>query len=217
MEPDDRHCPRCGRLQRGTLVVRAVPEPETPPTPPRPPPKASRPLLGQSAIGPRMIALIAAAVLLLVFVVGLALGRIFSSGAGGGPNAAAVTSPSAQAPALVTPTPSVPAATSTPAASPTSAAQFVRVNASISSRCSLANGCPISGTFRNQGQGRGPGTARFDLTSEDGATTFASCTAPIPDTDPGGTTQASCSANSQDLANYFRDNPGAIVHLKTSP
>jgi hypothetical protein len=164
-----------------------------------------------------MIALVAAAVLLLVFVVGLALGRIISSGAGGGPKPAAVTSPSAQAPAVITVTPSVPGATSTPSASPTSAAQFVRVNASISSRCSLANGCPISGTFRNQGSGRGPGTARFDLTSEDGATTFASCTAPIPDTDPGGTAQASCSANSQDLANYFRDNPGAIVHLKTSP
>jgi hypothetical protein len=216
MEPDDRHCPRCGNLQRGTLVVRAVPEPETPPTPPRLQPKASRQLLGQGGIGPRMIALIAAAVLLLVFVVGLALGRIISSGGGGGPNAAAVTSPSAQVPAVVTPTPSAPA-TSMPTASPASAAQFVRVNASISSRCSLANGCPISGTFRNQGSGRGPGTARFDLTSEDGATTFASCTAPIPDTDPGGTAQASCSANSQELANYFRDNPAAVVHLKTSP
>jgi zinc ribbon protein len=216
IEPDDRHCPRCGHLQRGTLVVRAVPEPETPPTPPRPQPKASRPLLGRGGIGPRMIALIAAAVLVLVFVVGLALGRIISSGAGGGPNAAALTSPSAVAPAVVTPTPSA-AAASTPTPSPASAAQFVRVNASISARCTLANGCPISGTFRNQGSGRGPGTARFELTSEDGATSFASCTAPIPDTDPGGTAQATCSANSEELANYFRDNPGAVVHLKTSP
>jgi hypothetical protein len=163
-----------------------------------------------------MIALIAAAVLVLVFVVGLSLGRIISSGAGGGPNTAALTSPSAVAPAVVTPTPSA-GASSTPTPSPASAAQFARVNASISARCSLANGCPISGTFRNQGSGRGPGTARFELTSEDGATTFASCTAPIPVTDPGGTAQASCSANSQELANYFRDNPGAVVHLKTSP
>jgi|SRR2546430_1641814 hypothetical protein len=225
MEADDRHCPRCGRLQRGALFVRAVPDERPQHPPPRPArrrtflPEGGINLPGAGLKLPRgvsallAIALLAGAALVLVFVVGLALGRITAPG-GGGRNTAAVSPASSQTPLIVTSTPSPPP-TSTPA--PANPAQFVRVNTSSGFRCSIANGCPLSATFRNQGPGRGPGTARLDVTSADGATVYASCTAPIPDTDPGGTVQVGCSANSEELANLFRQSPNVSLAVKTNP
>jgi hypothetical protein len=224
MEADDRHCPRCGRLQRGALFVRAVPDEMPQPPPPRP--KGRRPLLPQGGINlPKVginlpkaginlptIALFAGAALVLVFVVGLALGRITAPG--GGRSTGAVSPASSQTPVIVTSTPS-PSPSSTP--TPANAAQFVRVSTSSGFRCSIANGCPLSATYRNQGPGRGPGTARLDVTSADGGTVYASCTAPIPDTDPGGTAQVGCSANSEELANLFRQTPNVSLGVKTNP
>jgi hypothetical protein len=217
MEADDRHCPRCGRLQRGALFVRAVPDERPQHPPPRPArrrtflPEGGINLPGAGLKLPRgvsallAIALLAGAALVLVFVVGLALGRITAPG-GGGRNTAAVSPASSQTPLIVTSTPA-----------PANPAQFARVNTSSGFRCSIANGCPLSATFRNQGPGRGPGTARLDVTSADGATVYASCTAPIPDTDPGGTVQVGCSANSEELANLFRQSPNVSLAVKTNP
>jgi hypothetical protein len=223
MEADDRHCPRCGRLQRGALFVRAVPD-ELPQQPP-PPPIGRAPLLPRSRVNPRSginlprggtrllaIALFAGAALVFVFVIGLTLGRITAPG--GGPSTAAVSPATSQTPVIVTSTPSPPPS-STP--TPANPAQFVRVSTSSGFRCSIANGCPVSATFRNQGSARGPGTARFDVTSADGGTVYASCTAPIPDTDPGGTAQAGCSANSEELGNLFRQTPNVSLGVKTNP
>jgi hypothetical protein len=220
MEADDRHCPRCGRLQRGALFVRTIPD-ERPQQQP-PPPRGRRPLLPPGglqlprggvnlpggATGLLLIGLLAGAA--LVFVIGLALGRITAPG--GGRNTAAVSPAASQTPVIVTSTPSP---SSTPV--PTNPAQFVRVNTGSGFRCTIANGCPLSATFRNQGPGRGPGTARLDVTSADGATVYASCTAPIPDTDPGATVQVGCSANSEDLGNLFRQNPNVSLGVKTNP
>jgi hypothetical protein len=154
-----------------------------------------------------MILLGLVALVLLIFAVGLAVGRLTSSG---GRGTAAGQPSSQQPPAVITPTPS-PSASPTP----TSAARFVNVSWSIpGSHCTSANGCPVTGVFRNQGPGRGIGTARFDVTSQDGATVYASCTAPIPATDPGATSEASCSANGPDLVKLWHENPGALITVK---
>jgi hypothetical protein len=213
MEPDDRHCRRCGRLQTGPMVVRAVREPQEAPRQPLPPPPRTEPWPQQRAPGRfdvRKLLLLAGLLVLVIFAAGLTIGRLTSSGptrtAGG------QASNQQQAPAVVTPTPSP-----TPTPTPSSAAHFVNVSWSIpGSRCSTANGCPASGVFRNQGPERGEGTARFDVTSQDGATVYASCTAPIPAADPGATSEASCSANSPDLAALWKQNPGALITLKVT-
>jgi hypothetical protein len=159
---------------------------------------------------PLMVLLGLVALVLVIFAIGLAIGRLTATG--GGPSAASGQPAGQQAPAVVTPTP-----TSSPSPTPTSAARFVSTNWSIpGSRCSTANGCPIVGTFRNQGPGRGQGTARFDVVSEDGSTVYASCTAPIAATDPGATAQASCSANSPELANLWHQDPGAQITVKVN-
>lgn len=214
MEADDRHCRRCGHLQTGPMIVRAVgrqddttidPGPRvTVPDVPRRPPPASR----GRAFGPGVLVLGVVVLVLLIFAVGLSIGRLTSS-----PGHSTAGLPSnQQPPAVVTPTPSP-----TPTPTPTSAAHFASVRWDIpGGRCTSANGCPVTGTFRNQGAGRGEGTAKFEVTSQDGATVYASCTAPIPATDPGGTADASCSANSPDLVNLWHENPGALITVKPS-
>jgi hypothetical protein len=216
MEADDRHCRRCGRLQSGPMVVRAVGQPEEPATELRPPaPGPQAPLRPPPALRPsrfdlRVILLgILAAVLVIIviFAVGLSIGRLMSSGSG---RTAAGQPQGQQPPAVVTPTPSP-----SPTPTPTSAARFTSVSWNIvGGRCTSANGCPVSGVFRNQGPGRGDGTARFDVTSLDGATDYANCSAPIPATDPGATTEASCSANSPDLVNLWHQSPSALITVK---
>ncbi|MBJ7598957.1 MAG: hypothetical protein DLM67_07430 [Candidatus Nephthysia bennettiae] len=215
MEADDRHCRRCGRLQSGPMLVRAVGQPEEPAAelrPPAPGPRAPRrpPLsLTPGRFDLRVALLGVLAVILVIFAVGLAIGRLTSSGSG---RTAAGQPRAQQPPAVVTPTPSP-----SPTPTPTSAAHFTNVSWNIpGSHCSTANGCPATGVFRNQGPGRGEGTARFDVASQDGGTVYASCTAPIPATDPGATAEASCSANSPELANLWHQNPSALITLKVT-
>jgi hypothetical protein len=154
-------------------------------------------------------ALAVVVVILVIFAVGLAIGRLTSSGSG---RTASGQPQGQQPPAVVTPTPSP-----SPTPTPTSAAHFTNLSWNIpGSHCSTANGCPATGVFRNQGPGRGAGTARFDVTSQDGATVYASCTAPIPATDPGATSEASCSANSPELADLWHQNPSALITLKVT-
>jgi predicted nucleic acid-binding Zn ribbon protein len=210
MEADERHCRRCGRLQTGPMLVRAVGRAEEPAPDAQEVSASSEPPRDQARkrFDPVMLLLGAVALLLVIFAVGLAIGRLSASG--GGPSAATGRPAGQQAPAVVTPTPS-----SSPSArpTPTSAAHFVSTNWSIpGSRCTSTNGCPI----RNQGPGRGEGTARFEVTSEDGATVYASCTAPISATDPGATAQASCSANSPELVNLWHQDPGAQITVKVN-
>jgi hypothetical protein len=147
---------------------------------------------------------------LLIFVVGLAIGRITSSGSG---KATAGQSGGAPAPNVVTPTPS---AAPTPTRTPVNPAQFVSVNQTITDRCSSANGCPVSATFKNQGSGRGSGTAKLEVVGLQDSVVYASCTAPIPDTDPGATVTVSCNANSPELVNYWKQGPGALVKPQAS-
>jgi hypothetical protein len=212
MEADDRHCRRCGRLQTGPMIVRTVGQPEEAPRGPVPPPRSVQPrqlLPAPGRFDIRMLLLAGAALVLVIFAVGLGIGRLTSSG---GSRTAGGQASNQQAPAVETPTPS-PSATPTP----TSAAHFVNVSWSIpGSHCTTANGCPATGVFRNQGSGRGDGTARFDVASQDGATVYASCTAPIPAADPGATSEASCSANSPELAGLWKQNPSALITLKVT-
>jgi hypothetical protein len=218
MEADDRHCRRCGRLQSGPMLVRAAGQPEEPAPELRPPaPGPAAPLrppstLTRARFDVRMVllgVLAAVLVIIVIFAGGLAIGRLMSSASG---RTAAGQPRGQQPPAVVTPTPSP-----TPTPTPTSAAHFTNVSWNIpGSHCSTANGCPATGVFRNQGPGRGDGTARFDVASQDGATVYASCTAPIPATDPGATSEASCSANSPDLAALWRQNPSALITLKVT-
>jgi hypothetical protein len=213
MEADDRHCPRCGRLQTGPLVVRAVPQAEEAPSQAaprstgRPQPEAPiRPVPRPAGTGfnPRLLLLLGAALVLVIFVGGLAVGRLTSSG--GGQSATAGHSSGPAAPQVTTPSPS-PSATPTPV----NPAQFVKVDANINGRCSTANGCNVSAVFRNKGSGRGPGTARLAVVGNDDSVVYASCTAPIPATDPGATAEVSCSANSPELANYWRAGARQLV------
>ena len=216
MEADDRHCRRCGRLQTGPMVVRAIgQQQEEPATEVRP--QAARPrtpgrpaaALTPARFNPRILLLGFLVLVLLIFAVGLTIGRLTSSG---GARTATGQPQGQQPPAVVTPTPSP-----SPTPTPTSAARFVNLNWSIpGSHCSTANGCPATGAFKNDGPGRGVGTARFDVTSQDGATVYASCTAPIPATDPGATSDASCSANSPDLMNLWHENPSALITIKVT-
>jgi hypothetical protein len=214
MEADDRHCRRCGRLQTGPMVVRAVGQPEEPaaelrPQAPRSPRPGRPPALRPARFNPRILLLGLVVLVLLIFAVGLTIGRLTSSG---GAQTATGQPQGQQPPAVVTPTPSP-----SPTPTPTSAAHFVNLSWSIpASHCSTANGCPATGVFRNQGPGRGDGTAKFDVTSQDGSTVYASCTAPIPATDPGATSEASCSANSPDLMNLWHQNPGALITIKVT-
>jgi hypothetical protein len=213
MEADDRHCRRCGRLQSGPMLVRTVRQPEEPAAELSPPARAPGTPRRQPATSSpprfdlRVLLLGLVILVLLIFAVGLTVGRLTSSG-----RSPAGQLSNQQPPAVVTPTPS-PSATPTP----TSAAHFVNVSWSIpGSHCTTASGCPATGVFRNQGAGRGDGTAHFDVTSQDGATVYASCTAPIPATDPGATSEVSCSANSPELASLWHDNPGALITIKAT-
>ena len=220
MEAEDRHCPRCGRPQTGPLLVRSTleadaerPAPVRPePRQPEPPPYIRpRPRPEPSEGGPnrRLLLLAGIVLVLLIFVVGLTIGRLTSTGS----KAAAGRAAGAGAPAVVTPTPS---AAPTPTPTPINHAQFVSVNQTITDRCSTANGCPVSATFKNQGPGRGSGTAKLDVVGLQDSVVYASCTVPIPDTDPGGTATVSCSANSPELANYWKTGPGALVKPQAS-
>jgi hypothetical protein len=217
MEADDRHCPRCGRLQTGPLVVRTLPQAdEAPPQPQasarstgRPQPEGRiRPMPRQPGTGfnSRLLLFLGAALVLVIFAGGLAVGRLTSSG--GGQSATAGHSSGPVAPQVTTPTPSA-SPTATP--TPVNPAQFEKVNANINGRCSSANGCNVSAVFRNKGSARGPGTARLDVVGHEDSVVYASCTAPIPATDPGATAEVSCSANSPELANYWRQGPRQLV------
>jgi hypothetical protein len=221
MEADDRHCARCGRLQTGPLVVRTVPEADQgQPTQVggraagRPQPEVRiRPVPREPATGlnPRLLLVIGAALVLVIFVGGLAVGRLTSPE--GSPSATAGHSSGPVAPQVVTPTPSArPTATPTPV----NPAQFVKVNANINGRCSTTNGCSVSAVFRNNGSGRGPGTARLDVVGNADSVVYASCTAPIPATDPGATAEVSCPANSPELANYWKQGARALVRPEAS-
>ena len=193
MEADDRHCPKCGRLQTGTLVVRSLPmpEPEVDPAEERASRRPDRRLLAAVAVGG----------LLMVFLVGMVLGRSTGAGReGDGRQAAATIASTPSAPPSPTQAPSP-----TPSPTPGGQSQFALVNARITNNgvCTTANGCGVAGTFRNQGGARGSGTARLSVGNADGSTTYASCTAPIPPTDPGATVEVSCVAQSPQLAAFL--------------
>jgi hypothetical protein len=195
MQAEDRHCPRCGRLQTGTLVVRSLPMPEPEMAPDE----------ETDGRGPdrRLLVALAVAGLLMVFLVGIVLGRstVASRGGEGGQAAATTTStptPSARSSPTQPPSP-------TPSATPAAPSQFTLVSARITNNgvCSTANGCGVAGTFRNQGSARGSGTARLSVGNADGSKTYAGCTAPIPPTDPGATVEVSCQAQSPELAAFL--------------
>ena len=206
MEAEDRHCRRCGRLQTGTLLVRSLPssaEPEPEPEPELEPDEGMhrRPDL-------RLLAAAGLGALLLVFLVGLLVGRVTAPGreTGGGQLTAAGPasgSPAAGAARSQAPASAPPAATPTP--TPASQAQFslVRANITNNGRCTTANGCGVAATFKNKGSSRASGTARLSVGNADGSTTYASCTAPIPATDPGATVDVSCIAQSPELAAFL--------------
>lgn len=196
MEAEDRHCPRCGRPQSGTVIVRSLPAAE--PVPRR--------------LDLRLVAATVVGAVFLVFLVGLLLGRLTAPGrqAGGSHLAAAPggASPTAAAPAHAATSPPRSSQTPTPSPTPTAAspAQFslVRTDIANNGRCTTANGCGITATFRNQGSGRGSGTARLSVGNADGSTTYAGCTVAIPVTDPAGTVEVSCVAQSPELAAFLQ-------------
>lgn len=208
MEAEDRHCPKCGRLQSGTIVVRSMPGLESPPVPEQ----------ARWRFNPRLLPAIGIGALLLVFLVGLLLGRLAGNGHGTqGRQLAAAATPTVRSTNAGTP-PARSSSTSGPTASPSATqngqVQFVWVPRPVTLTCSTANGCPLSGTFRNQGQGRGSGTARLAVGTEDGGTSYATCTVSIPATDPGATADVSCTANSPQLSDHLKS--GGIVYIHGS-
>jgi hypothetical protein len=165
---------------------------------------------------PFRIIAIGAAALLLLFLLAFIGGQLLGSRSPS-PSAAAppTTQPSAaaSAPATAAPT-ATPAPTASPSQGITGNAKFVRVNDSITGRCSGTSGCPVSGTFKNTG-GQGSGSVTFNITDQGNTTTYATCTAPIPQTDPGQTATVSCNATGDALGPLFRSNPGATIYLQT--
>jgi hypothetical protein len=216
LEPETIRCPHCGRLQR-SMVVRgagpaeesvatryAVPSRERYPSDPRPPGRM------------RTWALAAAGVLGL-FLVGLVIGRACIGTTSNPSTTAVVATPPATAPAA-----GQPSATTRPTQQPTAtpkpsapaqpgAANFVRVASDIpGSHCTTAQGCPVTGTFKNNG-GRGGGTAIFSLL-DSGGSVVGTYTATLPVTEAGQSVDVSGYANGPTLPDYLKN--GGLVTLK---
>src|SRR5262249_47950470 len=153
--------------------------------------------------------------LLVLFLLAFIGGQILGSRSPG-PSAAAPPSTQESTAPSTQPT-AAPTATPLPTASPnqgiTGHAKFLRVHDAITGRCSGTNGCPVSGTFKNTGQ-QGSGSVTFNITDSTNTTTYATCTVPIPQTDPGQSATVSCNATGDALAPLFRSNPGVTIYLQ---
>ncbi len=163
--------------------------------------------------------------LLVLFLVGLGIGHVFggSSSAPAGSQSSRFTqlpsqapAPPTTAPAQTQPSPATPL-TPAPSVAPTvtGSATWHTVNAQIlnGGKCSISQGCEAGGTFRNTG-GLGNGVVTFNITDRSYQTVYASCTAPLPQTDTGGTATVSCWANSDQLDQLFESNPNAYIYLQ---
>ena len=215
LEPDTIRCPHCGRLQR-SMVVRgdgptqepvatryAVPNRERYATEPRP--------------GRMRTWAMAATGVAALFLVGLFIGRACISSSSN-PNTTAVV----QSPAATPPAAAQPGATTAPTQPPTAtpkpsapaqpgAANFVRVASDIpGGHCTTAQGCPVTGTFKNNG-GRGGGTATFSLL-DSGGNVVGTYAATLPVTDGGQSVDVSGYANGPTLPDYLKS--GGLVTLK---
>jgi hypothetical protein len=92
---------------------------------------------------------------------------------------------------------------------------FVLVTDNFAGPCS-DNGCPVSGSFRNDG-GQGSAVAIFRVTSPDGSTTtYATCSAAIPSSPKFGAASVGCTASSADLSDFFKSHPNGRVGLRAS-
>jgi hypothetical protein len=169
---------------------------------------APKPSGGRSPL--RLLA-IAAAALLGLFLVGFAIGQVFT----GGSSSSGAGSQQAAAPPLAQGTPAPRPSTSSttaPTSSPGLAggtANFVKVGATIPSQCSTKQGCPVAVTLRNSG-GSGGGTVSVTLT-DDGGSSIATFTGPIPVTDAGQTVQVTGFATGDQLGPYLKS--GGVVHV----
>ncbi len=164
--------------------------------------------------------------LLVLFLVGLGIGHVFGSPSStpAGTQSSrftqlpsqAPTQPPATAPAQVQPSPTIPS-TPFPSTAPTitGSASWHTVSAQIlnGGKCSISRGCEAGGTFRNSG-GPGNGVVTFNITDRGYQTVYASCTAPLPQTDGGETATVSCWANSDQLDQLFESDPNAYIYLQ---
>jgi hypothetical protein len=163
--------------------------------------------------------------LLILFLVGLGLGHLFGSPTTpAGSQSSRFTQlpsqvpsqPQATAPAQAAPSPTA-QPTPFPSTAPTvtGSAVWHTVSAQIlnGGKCSISRGCEAGGTFRNSG-GLGDGLVTFNITDRTHETVYASCTAPLPQTDTGGTATVSCWANSDQLDQLFESDPNAYIYLQ---
>jgi hypothetical protein len=154
-----------------------------------------------------LLAIIGASIVGL-FLIGFALSRACAGPA----RSNAVVGP------IVSVAPTQPSSGGTPTSTPSSrsstdpgAATWARVSSDIpGGHCTTAQGCPVTGTFKNNG-GRGGGTATFSLIDSSGSA-VGTYTAPLPVTDSGGTADVSGYANGDQLPDYLKS--GGLVTLK---
>jgi hypothetical protein len=211
LDPEAIVCPSCGRLQRSMVVRSVEPEPGGPAAAPE-----DRPLYGPPQAPPpdgsrrspaRLLAIVGASILGL-FLIGLALGHACT----GPTRSTAVVGP------IVSVAPTQPSSGTTPSSTPSSrssaepgAATWARVSSDIpGGHCTTAQGCPVTGTFKNNG-GRGGGTATFSLL-DSGGNVVGTYTAQLPATDGGATADVSGYANGDQLPDYLKS--GGLVTLR---
>lgn len=214
LEPDAIRCPHCGRLQR-SMVVRDAGPAQPPVATPYAVPKRERYPTSPHPGRARTWAMAAAGVVAL-FLVGLFIGRACIS-SGSPSTTAVVSSPAATPPAAAQPSaPTAPTQRPTATPKPSAPAQpgaanFVRTASDIpGGHCTTAQGCPVTGTFKNNG-GRGGGTATFSLL-DSGGNVVGTYTATLPATEAGESVDVSGYANGPTLPDYLKG--GGLVTLK---
>jgi hypothetical protein len=151
-----------------------------------------------------------------LFLVGILIGKVLiGSGSSNQPGPTANNPQQVVVPTQST-SPTAPPSVAPPLTSPTPPAVTGNANWQFVSipnfTCSQA-GCPITGNYKNRGQ-PGNGTVTFNVMDQAKTTVLASCTAAIPQADTGQTVSATCTANSDQLQQYFKTNGTVTVTAK---
>jgi hypothetical protein len=151
-----------------------------------------------------------------LFLVGILIGKVLIGGGSSNPpsqtagNPQQVVVPTQSSQPTAAPTTAPPLTSPTPSTVTGNARWVV---GSIPSFTCNRDGCPVTGNFKNVGQ-TGNGNVTFNLMDQGKTTTLASCTAAIPQADNGQTVSASCTANSDQLQQYFKTNSTVSVTTK---
>ena len=84
--------------------------------------------------------------------------------------------------------------------------QFEVISANQDGSCTVNGGCPVIGTFRNNG-GAGSGAVIFSLVDDTRGQSYGTCSADIPNTEHNGVSRASCTIISAQISIFLQSIP----------